>query len=255
MLSVLKGFVIAFSMYSKIPMPRIKWEDKNMKYALCFFPLVGAVIGALVYFWYYLCVQLEISVLIRTVVIVCLPVLITGGIHVDGLLDTIDAISSNKPREEKIKILSDPHAGAFAIIYCVIYFILMFAFATELTPVSIVIISITFILSRSMSAFSIVTFRMAKDSGLARTFSDSASKIIVGITSLIYILACFFLMMWYNIVIGSIAIVAALLVFLFYRYKSYKNFGGITGDLCGYFLQLCELIILICVVGGEIICF
>ena len=255
MLSVLKGFVIAFSMYSKIPMPRVEWEQKNMKYALCFFPFVGLVIGALVYFWYGLCIHFEVSAVIRTAVMVCIPVILTGGIHVDGLLDTIDAISSNKPKEEKLRILSDPHAGAFAIIYCVIYFILMFAFAYEVTPFSIVIISLTFVLSRAMSAFSIVAFKMAKDTGLARTFSDMSAKIIVGITSLVYIFACIFLMMWYNIFIGGIAIAVAILTFLYYRYKSYKNFGGITGDLCGYFLQLCELIILICVVGGEIICF
>ncbi|MCD8323673.1 MAG: adenosylcobinamide-GDP ribazoletransferase, partial [Clostridiales bacterium] len=43
---------VAFSMYSKIPVPQIKWTKENMRYALCFFPLVGVVTGALVWLWY-----------------------------------------------------------------------------------------------------------------------------------------------------------------------------------------------------------
>ena len=43
---IIKSFFIAFSMYSKIPMPQFQWKDEDMRYALCFFPWVGAVIGA-----------------------------------------------------------------------------------------------------------------------------------------------------------------------------------------------------------------
>lgn len=39
------SFKIAFSMYSKIPMPQSEWTDENMSLAMCFFPWVGAVIG------------------------------------------------------------------------------------------------------------------------------------------------------------------------------------------------------------------
>ena len=46
---MLASCIIAFSMYSKVPMPRVDWSEKNMKYAFCFFPLVGAVLGAIVY--------------------------------------------------------------------------------------------------------------------------------------------------------------------------------------------------------------
>ena len=46
---LLESCVIAISMYSKIPMPRVEWKEKNMKYAMCFFPLVGCVNGILVF--------------------------------------------------------------------------------------------------------------------------------------------------------------------------------------------------------------
>ena len=43
------SFKIAFSMYSRIPMPRSEWTDENKSYAMCFFPWIGAVIGLLSY--------------------------------------------------------------------------------------------------------------------------------------------------------------------------------------------------------------
>jgi adenosylcobinamide-GDP ribazoletransferase len=43
------------------------------------------------------------------------PIIITGGIHMDGFLDTQDALSSYQPRERRLEILKDSHAGAFAI--------------------------------------------------------------------------------------------------------------------------------------------
>ena len=44
---VFNGLLIALSMYSKIPVPQAEWNERNMRYALCFFPLVGAIIGGI----------------------------------------------------------------------------------------------------------------------------------------------------------------------------------------------------------------
>ena len=44
-MKLLGSMVIAFSMYSRIPMPRVEWTKERMKYAMCFFPLVGVVQG------------------------------------------------------------------------------------------------------------------------------------------------------------------------------------------------------------------
>ena len=54
-MNIIKSICVAFSMYSKIPMPRVEWNEKNMKYAMCFFPLVGAVIGGLMLLVRFLC--------------------------------------------------------------------------------------------------------------------------------------------------------------------------------------------------------
>lgn len=255
MKSIMQSLIIAFSMYSKIPMPRSNWEEKNLRYAMCFFPFVGAVIGAIMYLFFYIANEISLSKMITTGILVVIPILITGGIHMDGFLDTVDALSSNQSKENKLRILSDPHAGAFAIIYCVVYFLLTFCFWYEISINSILIISIGFILSRSLSALSVVNFKKAKTSGLAHTFSNSAIRRTVSISNLLILILCSISMLVINPILGSIALVGVFLSFIFYRYIAYKNFGGITGDLCGYFLQIGELVMLIVVVGGDMLWF
>ena len=76
----LESLIVAFSMYSKIPMPQITWTKENMKNTLCYFPLIGAVIGALLWLWYWLCGIAGFGVMLQAVVAVLIPVLVTGGI-------------------------------------------------------------------------------------------------------------------------------------------------------------------------------
>ena len=46
-MDLLGSLAIAFSMYSRIPMPQVEWTGRRMRYAMCFFPLIGLVIGGL----------------------------------------------------------------------------------------------------------------------------------------------------------------------------------------------------------------
>ena len=78
------SFKIAFAMYSKIPMPRADWEKENMRYMMCFFPLIGAVIGALLIGWEWLSLRLQAGDILRSAGCVLIPVAVTGGIHLDG---------------------------------------------------------------------------------------------------------------------------------------------------------------------------
>ena len=85
-MSVIKSLVIAFSMYSKIPMPHLELEEKDMRYVMGFFPLAGLVIGAVIYGWVYISGLLNVPDISRTLVLVVIPALITGGIHMSNLL-------------------------------------------------------------------------------------------------------------------------------------------------------------------------
>ena len=46
-MTALQTIAVAFAMFSALPMPQFDWNEKNMRYALCAFPLVGVVCGAL----------------------------------------------------------------------------------------------------------------------------------------------------------------------------------------------------------------
>ena len=118
---MIKSMIIAFSMYSKIPMPQFEWKDEDMKYMLCFFPWVGVVIGLCVYLWRIICDRFQIGTLCDTLIGTAIPLLITGGFHVDGFMDTMDAFHSYQPKEKKLEILKDSHIGAFAVLMLGLY--------------------------------------------------------------------------------------------------------------------------------------
>lgn len=242
------SFIIAFAMYSKIPMPRTEWTKDNMKYAMCFFPGIGAVIGAVILLWNYIQGYAGFGNSFYTVVLMMIPVLITGGIHLDGLLDTSDALSSYKPMDQKLEILKDSHAGAFAIIVGICYFFLLFGCYSETNARMLSVLAIGFMLSRALSGLAIVSFRMAKNTGLAATFSDMAVKSRVKMVMIIYIILCAVGMILLEPVLGTVCFLSALFMFAYYRHMSYQKFGGITGDLAGFFLQVCELVMAAAVV-------
>ena len=239
---LLNAMIIAIAMYSKIPMPRVDWNEKNMRYAMCFFPLVGVIIGVLeIVAGNLITVWKGEGTFFYAVVLTLIPVFITGGIHLDGFADTMDAKSSYGDREKKLEILKDPHTGAFAIISLCCYFLLCVGIFSEMRIKRLFAAALVFVFSRSLSGISVVTFQAAKNSGLLRTFQDGAQKRNVRIVLIIWLLAAgvgFYLTAG---LCGGASIVVGLAVFLYYDRFSRKQFGGITGDLAGYFLQLCEL--------------
>ena len=109
-------------------MPKCEWKEENRRYALGFFPLVGVVIGVMIILWRLLCDFLETGPFIFSAGAVFLPVLITGGIHIDGFCDVTDARASYADSQKRLAILADPHIGSFAIIRTCLYFLMQAAF-------------------------------------------------------------------------------------------------------------------------------
>ena len=119
MKSLWNSFKIAFAMFSKIPMPQADWSEENMRYMLCFFPFVGAAVGVVMLGMEWLCRYFGMSNGFIAVALVLVPVIVTGGIHVDGLLYTSDALSSWRDREKRLEILKDSHAAAICLMAAV----------------------------------------------------------------------------------------------------------------------------------------
>lgn len=240
---LLETTAVAFSMFSALPMPQFQWNKENMRYAMCAFPFIGFVIGGGVWVWSVLCYGLKFGTVLCAAGFTLIPLLITGGIHLDGLCDTADALASHAPVEKKLEILKDPHLGAFGAMSLAAYLLLQFALFTELavTTTALWCLALGFAVSRTLSGFAVATFPCAKNSGLLHTFADHTSKVRVrvflGAFMAILSAALLVLAGWY----GAVVLGGALVLFLFYYVLSMRCFGGITGDLAGWFLQLCEI--------------
>lgn len=241
--SVFKAIDVAFSIYSKIPMPRFEWASEDMKYHLCFFPWVGAVIGVLEWGWYLLSDYMELGQIIVVFVSVVIPLLVTGGFHVDGFMDTMDALHSYQSRERKLEILKDPHIGAFSVICLVTYMLLALGFVSEVSDKKAVeVLCIMFFIARAVSGLSVVCMKSAKEKGMLTTFSNTAEKNTVIVALVIQLIIGAALMLYISLAYGLAAIGCFAISFGYYKYKSYKEFGGITGDLAGWFVTVAELV-------------
>lgn len=253
---ILETIAVAFGMFSAVPVPQPTWNEKNMRYMLCAFPLIGVVIGCMLMMWSALSNVLAMPELLRGAGFCLIPVLVTGGIHLDGYADTSDALSSYGSPEKKHEILKDPHCGAFAVIrlttYMLAYFALCTAVDTEDTGIMLVW-ALSFVLSRALSGFAVARFRIAKDTGLAQTFALSADRTRVKNVLIIFASVCILAILALGKASGAAMTAAALLVLLRYRSVSMKQFGGISGDLAGWFLQNAELWMLAALVAAQLI--
>lgn len=273
---LIRSLCIAFSMYSRIPVPGGEWDKEDMKYSIGLFPLVGAAIGGLCAGWLIWTQQFmgiagaSVSTgefgpsrtaffIVRTLVACILPVVVTGGIHLDGFMDTSDAIRSWGDRGKKLQILSDPHIGAFAVID------LMVLAALWVCGVSVIagsgsiefygILGLEFVLARALSGLAAVLFQNARGEGTLWAFTDyseSTRRINLRILGVLGVLAAAGMVLLQPLA-GGAAVIASLAVFGLYRRSAYRDFGGITGDLEGWFLCRCE-VAAVCAAAAVYIC-
>ena len=238
-MTVLETIAVAFSMYSAIPVPQFKWTERNMRYALCAFPLIGLITGLLCWAVWALMHALGIPSVFCAALMCAVPVIITGGIHLDGYADTCDALASHADREKKLEILSDPHIGSFAVIRICCHFVIMFAAWAALKEFDPLPFIVSFCLSRTLSALAVCAFPKAKKKGLAYTFSQAVQqkKITRILTVMDIALSA---VMCITGLIGLFMALAAHAVFVYYYFMSKRVFGGITGDLAGWFLVQAE---------------
>ncbi|MBQ2936469.1 MAG: adenosylcobinamide-GDP ribazoletransferase [Lachnospiraceae bacterium] len=240
-MKVLKALVIAFSLYSAIPMPQFTWEEEDMRYVLCFFPWIGAVIGALLYGWGMISHNWEIGTLCYSCIGAAIPLMVTGGFHVDGFMDTMDAFHSYQQRERKLEILKDSHIGAFSVIMLGLYALIYIGAFSEIEDIrALVVVGAGFFLARVLSGLAVVMFPTAKKEGMLFLFADSSQKKIVIMALLLQGIVCMAFMLYQSCIYGVFVGETAIVVFVYYYFRTKKELGGITGDTAGYFVVLCE---------------
>lgn len=251
----MESLIIALSMYSRLPVRDIEWNERNMKMAFAWFPLVGVIIGALEAIAYVLCSMLNITQNFRGALLLFIPLAVTGGIHLDGWIDTRDARSSWGDAKKKLAIMADPHVGAFAVIWCTVYLLLSFGAWCGLGISGIAVMFGVFVLERALSGIAAVNFKNARPGGMLDLTARPADRRRVTILLGIWALAAAIYLIAAGGLKGLIVLIAILLVFDHYYRTAMEEFGGITGDLAGWFLQNCELaalIVLVVLTGAGI---
>lgn len=250
---VWETIAVAFAMFSALPMPSVTWSPRNLRYVFWAFPLVGAVVGLLWAAWAWVTQFLGMGSLLRASGFCLLPALLTGGIHLDGYADTCDALASCGEPERKQEILKDPHCGAFAVIRLCMYFVGYFALCGALVPTGRTMLAMGagFILSRVLSGVAIITFPLAEHTGLARQFGESGRTKRVRAGVFVWGVLLLAVLIWAGRLTGVGMAVASLFLLWRYRQVAVNQFGGVSGDLAGWFVQRTEFWMLAVLVAGQ----
>lgn len=244
-MNILRSLVLAFSSFSKIPMPTVEWRPENMRYLMCCFPIVGIAVGLVLGAWCWLADYTGMGAFLFGVGIALLPVAVTGGIHLDGFCDVVDAQSSHASPQRKREILKDPHAGAFAAIAVAAYLLAYAGLASELSPSwqLAVLLGAMHVTSRCFSGIATVVYPTSPKRGMLAQFHESAENkrtlLVIGCE----LVACVVVMAIIHPAALALPAVGIVCLALMYPF-SQRQFGGMSGDLAGFFLQCAELCML-----------
>ena len=248
-MNVLQGLLLALSSFSKIPVPQIEWREENMRYMMCFFPVVGLAIGLVLALWTGLSQAVGFGPTLYGAGIALLPVVVSGGIHLDGFCDVVDAQSSHAEPVRKREILKDPHSGAFAAIAVAAYIVAYAAVASELSIGWRVVLLLTMmhVASRCMSGIATVAYPTSSSKGMLSMFHESARGKQILMTLVIELAICGVVMMATCLPAGIVLLVGLVCLALLHPFAK-SQFGGMSGDLAGFFLQTAELAMLVALV-------
>lgn len=252
-MTVLRSIALAFAMFSRLPVPRVDWNAKNMRYMMAGFPLVGAAVGLILFGWAALCQWLNLDMMLTACGLTLIPVAVTGGIHLDGFCDTVDALASHAEPARKCEILKDPHIGAFAAIGLAAYLLLYFSlcYALVLSRPALLLLCCVPVLSRIFSAISTVYLPGAGGPGTLHSFQEAADKRTVWIALLVLLAFCTAAIMEISLIGGGLMLLAAVSCWWRLARVAHWEFGGMRGDLAGWFLQRCELFCLVALVIAQ----
>lgn len=247
----LRSMAIAFSTYSRIPMPQMDWNEKNAALSMAFLPAIGVVIGLLLYGWQQLASWLQLQPLLFAAVATAIPLMISGGIHLDGFCDTADALSSHQPRERKLEILKDAHIGAFGVMVCLLYLFLWAGCMAQLQQTSDFIdCCFIFVLSRTVSALATQYIPNARGQGMLQMFTEQSRRSIITILLFCWLVLSAGLLYLLNWWLCGWMMLAIVLSFIWFYRMVRREFGGLTGDLIGCYLQVCELSMAVAIIMG-----
>ena len=237
----MNSFLVGLQFLTRIHLVRqTVWTAEDFGRSTRFFPLVGLVLGIC----YALAAWTLVSVLgmraLTAALLLILPLLLTGGLHADGFMDTADGVFSGRERERKLAIMKDSRVGSFGVVAFVLLMFLQLELVLDMSPPLLVpVFFVMPIIGRMAMVLAVSCFPYARADGMGKTFADMADRgtvAIAAVTTSVLVIP-----------IGLLATLALVLgivfALLFCRWMT-AILGGVTGDVYGAATVLTETIVL-----------
>ena len=237
------GFWTALQFLTIFPTPlKHKVLHETSGQSLPYFPLVGLILGTLLFGLHYSLSLILPSAIIPVLLIGTLAVL-TGTQSLDGFVDTCDGVFAGKSRKERLAIMSDTKIGSFGIVGVVLLLMIKYV---SLLSVSMILPALLLMpaLSRWVMVFMIFAFPYAKKSGMGLPFKLGATWQRLAVATIITLVVSVFLLRWWGLALMFTVWLIAFGVASYFR----SRLGGLTGDNYGAINEISEVLVLLLVI-------
>lgn len=238
-------FIILIQFMTRIPIPlKISYSEKKFGKSIKFFPLVGLIIGLILYFANFLIIvylkNIFYNKTIIAIFLIILEILIVGIIHIDGLADTFDGLFSYAKKEKMLEIMKDSRIGTNGAVVLILYFIAKTVLISEIITTNPKYLIIFPIIARLSTPVNAGLSNYARKSGMSNAIISEN-----GIFEAIFSLALSIILVFYIIDIkGIVAISIAFIFIIIFMLNVRKKIDGITGDIMGACLELTSILVL-----------
>ena len=235
----LASFWVALQFLTILPVPRqLAVEDKTLASSVQYYPLVGLLIGLILYATSLLLDGL-FSSLVISAMLVGIWVVITGALHLDGLADCADAwVGGLGSKERTLEIMKDPTCGPVAVAALLVLLFLKFALLeTLISQQAFTALIIAPVFGRMAVSILLLTTNYVRSGGLGEALSAGLSRgKVSGQLAFIMLLTVY---LCPAIVLSALGL--SLVIFLLWRRMMIKRLGGCTGDTLGAMVELVEV--------------
>lgn len=239
---MIKSFLIALSFFTRIPI-KIKSPVSETEFfkSMLFMPVIGLILGILLYGIAFFINPIP-SINIKSILLVIIFIILTGGLHLDGLADSADAFFSSKDKKKMLKIMKDSRLGTFGAVTLILVLMSYFSGYSYLFEIdqfeSLILMPVVGrYCGLQLGAFS---KPVSTESSLGKSFCE-VDKPIYPIIYFVIIILSLSLLTRYILLLSFI--ITAIVVFLFIPWFKHM-IGGITGDQLGFTIELSQVLFL-----------
>lgn len=236
---MIKGFILALQFLTRIPIKiSIDFNDKNIRNSIFFFPLVGGLIGVFGGIIYHYLSPFNIN--IASFLTLLFTIILTGGLHIDGLSDTFDGFLANKDKEKTLEIMKDSRVGAFGVLSIVMLVMFKYILISNVGVSLPIALTLSFANSRLVASRVIMYKKVARPGGLGELFHKSNPEKLIFASSLIYLVLLIFLNVKFIMPLALTFISGEII-----SRVSNKKIRGLTGDVYGAIIEIGDAVSLL----------